>query len=832
MPDTSWRELFDLSKVNEVLDAFSASDILKKLLDGSYTYTFWKPDEMNEVEEDVKNHVRSLELPEPHGSCGPCMSLYRLGSFKANPLLKSQIESIFSDKHTFLLNASGTGKTRLLFEGLCHNWGLYFTASVDTTNLGMPDLMSDIGDRGVLWRKVKSLGEFETKSQSKAANPEALAYNLQLANKHLSALLLSRLLFFKKYLDAVILHGESEEHQETWLKLQLSSLTIDCMLYTEHLSDLLLAAIPEQSGLNDAISGILTEIIAIADNRGIDRVFIVIDEANSAVDILSDAFSEDDCNGVFRHIPTLKILLKTWMFHLQDFPDRFTFVVAGTEIPREPFSDSEWDDWVWSSNTGSFDEEAAQKRWAMSLLPPSVGNTHEGDHFLARVWKWTRGRHRATAALMSVIIEHAFKDLQFLLNSYIYAVTDRYWPYDCDKERAVDLPYGAVSFDILQDDKRLACCVHEVLLSLLLRAKQHPRFQEEDVALVNNAFGRFVDAECKDIAIDEPFLIVGAVKWFTKSAHSLMSYQYFCTHIIHPSITPQHSLAFIALCLAATFDRTQPLKLGALLTLARGSDGLQDLSLHLSSFGPDLVDEPLRYSRRLSTSFMAWSSTPEETISWLKDHPTPFCLHSSETGEMTLIFVVRSTSEERFWVFLRVLPPLSNPQNAGEQARALVDSFHPSSLFRGPTSFDATKALGSLPGLSPAAGESGVLRIIASFDQVVDVSGLDSDGSSPIATLKMKPIRTSTQSWANNTAIADGIMNSIVKSAVEEWPEPEQGVTKCSEEAVDPIDQSPEPMEMPAEDSGSEPRLSKRRRLSSDQERFEEEENRTTRVRN
>ncbi|KAJ7655412.1 hypothetical protein B0H17DRAFT_956478, partial [Mycena rosella] len=37
-------------------------------------------------------------------------------------------------------NTSGSGKTRLLFEGLCHEWGFYFASKRDSSGLGWYDL--------------------------------------------------------------------------------------------------------------------------------------------------------------------------------------------------------------------------------------------------------------------------------------------------------------------------------------------------------------------------------------------------------------------------------------------------------------------------------------------------------------------------------------------------------------------------------------------------------------------------------------------------------------------------------------------------------------------
>jgi hypothetical protein len=39
-----------------------------------------------------------------------------------------------------LFNARGSGKTRLILDGLCHHWGFYFTASRDGAGIGSGDV--------------------------------------------------------------------------------------------------------------------------------------------------------------------------------------------------------------------------------------------------------------------------------------------------------------------------------------------------------------------------------------------------------------------------------------------------------------------------------------------------------------------------------------------------------------------------------------------------------------------------------------------------------------------------------------------------------------------
>ncbi|KAJ3741654.1 hypothetical protein EV360DRAFT_57840, partial [Lentinula raphanica] len=117
-------------------------------------------------------------------------------------------------------NASGTGKTRLLYEGLCKHWGFYFTAAVDTSRLGSTDVQSDIK------RRIEGHPVFMSMARDRGSYSETLTSAIAtLAHRCFSEILLARLLVFKSYLEIVTEGGIEDIHKTRWFLVQLQPYT-------------------------------------------------------------------------------------------------------------------------------------------------------------------------------------------------------------------------------------------------------------------------------------------------------------------------------------------------------------------------------------------------------------------------------------------------------------------------------------------------------------------------------------------------------------------------------------------------------------------------------
>ncbi|KAJ7587162.1 hypothetical protein C8J56DRAFT_787189, partial [Mycena floridula] len=91
-------------------------------------------------------------------------------------------------------NGTATGKTRLLYEGLCQHWGFYFTMVVDTSGLGANDIERTMaigldGGGGLVAVDLPPVN-------SMAFEP-IFASNHRVAHRRFSAVLLSRLVLYR-----------------------------------------------------------------------------------------------------------------------------------------------------------------------------------------------------------------------------------------------------------------------------------------------------------------------------------------------------------------------------------------------------------------------------------------------------------------------------------------------------------------------------------------------------------------------------------------------------------------------------------------------------------
>ncbi|KAK1233981.1 hypothetical protein PQX77_002821, partial [Marasmius sp. AFHP31] len=312
MPDSAWESCVESSEINGMLQEIAASDTLKSLMDGTYVETLWAPfdpfiqDENAGLNKTVENHIKSLQILESPGSREPPMALYRLGLLEEEADVQSRIQAIFGRHHTFLLNTSGTGKTRLLYEGLCQNWGLYFTFAVDSTRLGVGDLSAVFGSDGDVFGDNQFDRNIVVDSESASlASPEALERNLLLSHRHLSALLLARLLVFKVYLNAALpFVDRASELKKVWLRLQLGLWLKPCTpIPFRRIYQKVLIHFPANDQLDEAISDTLSDIILSPGSPVPGRFFIVVDEANAALS-MQLGFRKD--YGDFAHYPQLK----------------------------------------------------------------------------------------------------------------------------------------------------------------------------------------------------------------------------------------------------------------------------------------------------------------------------------------------------------------------------------------------------------------------------------------------------------------------------------------------------------------------------------------------
>ncbi|KAE9401229.1 hypothetical protein BT96DRAFT_613106 [Gymnopus androsaceus JB14] len=337
----SWRYDVQLESVNEVIHRIETAEKIFKVVRGELNHPAWTP-RTDSSNADITSHIRNLELTVGINRDVPLLILFRLGSFQDDPILRARLGRIFSPlNHTFLLNTSGSGKTRLLFEGLCLHWGFYFTCGLDSSGLGSEDFSSAIDNvkRSRKWSNV-------ILTSADVDYTSSLQNNRQIAYRSFSEALLARLLVFKTYLEACSQEGFCHKQRQRWLESQiLPVLPFNddpfSMINELDYDDL------DDSVLDKAIENTLEDIQNIWEMPSGEFFYIVLDEANVASRMHDLAFADE-----YGHYPILKEIIRTLRKRMGHLPVKF--VVAGTIIPQEHFQSAvgEWDDFRWCSDTG------------------------------------------------------------------------------------------------------------------------------------------------------------------------------------------------------------------------------------------------------------------------------------------------------------------------------------------------------------------------------------------------------------------------------------------------------------------------------------------------
>ncbi|KAG6825038.1 hypothetical protein H0H92_005023 [Tricholoma furcatifolium] len=367
--------LSELEKVPLILE--NLAPILIKLFNGMTARPLWtlKADSIK-----VMPYLKLLDLESlSKGTEPPVMLYHELGSFRNKPILNGRIQQLFHKvQNTFLVNASATGKTRLLYEGLCQYWGFYFTACVDDNEAGA--LHSTL--HGISFSLSKDFVENLPKA-SGLSFEILLAKNQEIAARRFSAVLLAHLLIFRDFL--VMAHAESTEMDENllrrWLLTQLEAKVFgrDPFFQIFRAVELLpLSYLAEQlKEVMRAIRPLLPESVTT------NGLFIVIDEANVTTKGIWSS-------GRARHSP-LEDIIRVWSGHLTALKDvPITFIVAGVEIPSECLSPTseEWLSWTYISDTGGFNDPGAMKEYLLSFIPSSLADSDSGNALLKRAWDW------------------------------------------------------------------------------------------------------------------------------------------------------------------------------------------------------------------------------------------------------------------------------------------------------------------------------------------------------------------------------------------------------------------------------------------------------------
>jgi len=336
--------------------------------------------------------------------------------------------------HRFLVNTSGSGKTRLLMEGLCENWGFYFTSTVDSSLLGSSDIQNSIR------RYVPESKRFRhvLPPAGSAGYDNGLRENREIAGRIFRRVFLARLLIFHLFAEtmtqvccmkrnAPACQDNYRIYRSRWLFLQLQPAFVHPQVWDifDELSCKLSSASDAfvNSTTKDLLGKTRTLLCSSIPIRPVEvtsdlepvqlrttstsvsdtvpttlqqlqlPLFCVLDEAQHAATQHSESFRSDQ-NGA--HRPILREIVKAW--EEQSFGQGVFMVVAGTGISKDVVDQSmasaimKDSRYRWCSDTGAFDCRDGQFKYLQNYLPQKLLASKSGQRLLERVWYWLHGR--------------------------------------------------------------------------------------------------------------------------------------------------------------------------------------------------------------------------------------------------------------------------------------------------------------------------------------------------------------------------------------------------------------------------------------------------------
>jgi hypothetical protein len=360
---------------------------LTRLVAGEVSFSLWRPTTGGRFQQ----HLEDLQIPCVKGK--PNLLLHDLGSFGHDKTLRERLQNIFMpSNHTFLVNTSGSGKTRLLLEGLCENWGFYFTSLIDSSMLGSSDVQNAIRTR------VPDSPTFHPNlpPAGSATYEASLDANRKIANRVFRQIFLARLYIFHSF--ALLMRangGDYQPYKSRWLFLQLQPSVVHPHVWDifDDLSCRLSRA--SDAFINSRTMELLTSIRSLCSTADtpMTPLFCVLDEAQYAATQLQTSFRSDH-NGA--HRPILREIVRAW--ESQSSGRGVFMVVAGTGISKDVvdqamasaiMKDSRY---RWCSDTGAFDHIDIQEAYLRKYLPPKYLEEDAGKRLLERVWYWLHGR--------------------------------------------------------------------------------------------------------------------------------------------------------------------------------------------------------------------------------------------------------------------------------------------------------------------------------------------------------------------------------------------------------------------------------------------------------
>jgi hypothetical protein len=287
----------------------------------------------------------------------------------------------------FLFNTSGSGKTRLLLEGLWRNWGYYFTSHTIPDCIGSEDLEKTL-------YSIRMLDNLSYLSEEETDNDALVAEKQELVVRRLLLPLYVRTLVFRLYLGCALRRHRqlTPEHKSKWLLLQLApSRLLDSFdIFATYVREF---ENTSHAFLNSAIGEERDKIYGLLRSEE-PGLFCVIDGAQVPTELLLDCFASQTEPSTLQ--PTIHQIISLWT---PFFPQ---LILSGTGIPTKCVENMiqyagmrQSAQEVMMTEIGAFESQKQHQAYLEKYLPLDYLSPRKREYLLYRIAYWLHGRYVA-----------------------------------------------------------------------------------------------------------------------------------------------------------------------------------------------------------------------------------------------------------------------------------------------------------------------------------------------------------------------------------------------------------------------------------------------------
>lgn len=332
------------------------------------------------------------------------------------------------------MNVSGSGKTRVIFEGLCKNWGFYLTCKITGGNFGSDDVSET----------AKYVEEKINTSTAADVDDEGhrrrLVDNGKIAQSAARVLLLVRFEMLYRFLkraeikyggSAILDPADSLKLKTLWLRAQLYR-NLDPLFLKDgpdHFTTLTVFARRYDDALVrtrlSSLIGMVRRLVAGPDQGASSNIYCVLDEAQEA-GAMSPGQFKSTSSLELKTRPLLGPLVSGWLDKsLESAFSELSIIISGTGLETSHLETLELsglgkhDDkaFIRETRTGAFGDGDGQSKYVKQFFPRNYLDTAAGRDLLFRLHRWLSGRFA---------LHRHFMNVQLLIYDRRHRTTARY----------------------------------------------------------------------------------------------------------------------------------------------------------------------------------------------------------------------------------------------------------------------------------------------------------------------------------------------------------------------------------------------------------------------